>query len=61
LYRDEVFQIVGCAIEVLSTLGHGIIEKPYDALVVEFGLRAIPFQQQAMQPSPAASRLPLPG
>jgi GxxExxY protein len=46
LYRDEVFQIVGCAIEVLSTLGHGIIEKPYDALVVEFGLRAIPFRQQ---------------
>jgi hypothetical protein len=45
-----------------STLGHGIIEKPYEsALVVEFGLRAIPFRQQAIQPSPAASRLPLPG
>jgi GxxExxY protein len=62
LLKNEVYQIVGCAIEVLSTLGHGIIEKPYErALVVEFGLRAIPFRQQAIQPSPAASRLPLPG
>jgi GxxExxY protein len=47
LYKDEVFQIVGCAIEVLSTLGHGIVEKPYEnALVVEFQLRGIPFRQQ---------------
>ena len=47
LLKDEVFQIVGCAIEVLNTLGHGLIEKPYEnALVVEFGLRKIPFRQQ---------------
>jgi GxxExxY protein len=47
LFKNEVYQIVGCAIEVLSTLGHGIMEKPYEnALVVEFGLRAIPFRQQ---------------
>ena len=47
LYKDEVFRIVGAAIEVLNTLGHGIIEKPYEnALVVEFGLRGIPFRQQ---------------
>ena len=47
LYKDEVFQIVGCAIEVLNTLGHGIVEKPYEnALVVEFGLRNIPYRQQ---------------
>ena len=47
LFRDEVFQVVGCAIEVLNTLGHGIVEKPYEnALVVEFGLRKIPFRQQ---------------
>src|SRR5438045_6579909 len=47
LFRAEVFQIVGCAIEVLNTLGHGLIEKPYEnALVVEFGLRKIPFRQQ---------------
>jgi len=27
LFRAEVFQIVGCAIEVLNTLGRGLIEK----------------------------------
>ena len=44
LFKDEVFQVVGCAIEVLSTLGHGLVEKPYEnALVLEFGLRRIPF------------------
>ena len=47
LFKEEVFQIVGCAIEVLNTLGHGLVEKPYEnALVVEFGLRKIPFRQQ---------------
>jgi len=47
LLKDEVFQVVGCAIEVLNTLGHGLVEKPHEnALVVEFGLRKIPFQQQ---------------
>ena len=36
-----------CAIEVLNTLGHGLIEKLYEnAMVVEFGLRKIPFRQQ---------------
>lgn len=49
LFRDEVFQIVGCAIEVLNTVGHGLIEKPYEnALVVEFGLRKVPYQQQPL-------------
>ena len=48
LLKTEVFQIVGCAIDVLNTLGHGLLEKPYEnALVVEFGLRRIPFRQQA--------------
>src|SRR5689334_8016488 len=47
LLKQEVFQIVGCAIEVLNALGHRLIEKPYEnALVVEFGLRNIPFRQQ---------------
>jgi GxxExxY protein len=47
LYKHEVFQIVGAAIEVLNMLGHGIVEKPYEnALVVEFRLRQIPFRQQ---------------
>jgi len=47
LLKEEVFQIVGCAMEVLNTLGHCLLEKPYEnALVVEFGLRGIPFTQQ---------------
>jgi GxxExxY protein len=47
LFKEEVFQIVGCAIEVLNTLGHGLVEKPHEnAVVVEFGLQSIPFQQQ---------------
>jgi GxxExxY protein len=47
LLKDEVFRVVGCAIEVLNTLGHGLVEKPYEnALVVEFLLLKIPFRQQ---------------
>jgi GxxExxY protein len=47
LLKQEVFQIVGSAIEVLNTLGNGLIEKPSEnALVVEFDLRKIPFRQQ---------------
>jgi GxxExxY protein len=49
LFKDEVFQIIGCAIEGLNTLGHGIVEKPYEnALVVKFRLRQIPFKQQSV-------------
>jgi GxxExxY protein len=47
LLKEEVFQIVGAAIEVLNHVGHGFHEKPYEnALVIEFGLRDIPCQQQ---------------
>jgi GxxExxY protein len=47
LLKEEVYQIVGSAIEVLNEIGHGLHEKPYEnALVVEFGIRKIPFQQQ---------------
>ena len=51
LLRDEVFHIVGAAMEVLNTLGHGLHEKPYEnALVVECGLKAIPCDQQKRFP-----------
>ena len=47
LLKEEVYQVVGCAMEVLNTLGHGLLEKPYEnALIVEFGLKGIPFKQQ---------------
>ena len=43
-----MYQIVGSAIEALNEIGHGLHEKPYEnALVVEFGIRKILFQQQA--------------
>ena len=46
--KKEVFDVVGCAMDVLNELGHGLLEKPYEnALVVEFGLRSIPVRQQA--------------
>ena len=51
LLKDEVYQVVGCAMEVLNTLGHGLLEKPYEnALVVEFGLKGIPCRQQTRFP-----------
>jgi GxxExxY protein len=47
LLKEEVFEVVGCAMEVLNELGHGLLEKPYEnALVVEFGLRGVAFRQQ---------------
>ena len=45
--KEEVFDVVGCAMEVLNELGHGLYEKPYEnALVVEFGLKGIHYNQQ---------------
>jgi GxxExxY protein len=49
--KDEVYQIVGCAIEVLNGLGHGFYEKAYEnALTVEFRLRGISYTQQKRFP-----------
>ena len=46
-YSKRKFFKSSVAIEVLNTLGHGLVEKPYEnALVVEFGIQSIPFQQQ---------------
>jgi GxxExxY protein len=51
LCKDEVYQIVGCAIEVLNEIGHGFHEKPYEnALAVEFRNRNILFAQQPHYP-----------
>jgi GxxExxY protein len=47
LFKDEVFQIAGCAFEVLNALGHGLNEKLYEnSLTVEFGLKEVSHQQQ---------------
>jgi len=48
ILKKEVFDVVGCAIEVLNELGHGLLEKPYEnALAVELGLKNIPVEQQS--------------
>ena len=45
--EKETREIIGAAMEVLNTLGHGLHEKPYEnALVVEFQIRGIPYRQQ---------------
>ena len=47
ILKDEVYQRVGCAMDVLNGIGHGLHEKIHEnALVVEFKLRGIAFDQQ---------------
>jgi GxxExxY protein len=47
IFKEDVYQIISCAFEVINEMGHGLHEKPYElALVVEFGLRNIPCLQQ---------------
>ena len=46
-----VFLIVGCSMEVLNELGHGLREKTYErALCVEFQLKDVSFSQQSIFP-----------
>jgi GxxExxY protein len=46
-FKDETYAVIGAALEVLSKLGHGIHEKPYEnALAIELGLREIGCRQQ---------------
>jgi GxxExxY protein len=46
-FEDQTYAVIGAALEVLSRLGHGINEKPYEnALVIELGLREIYCRQQ---------------
>ena len=48
ILKEETFDVIGCAIEVLNELGHGFLEKAYEnALVVELRLRKIPVRQQS--------------
>ena len=46
-FERETGEIISCAFEILNTLGHGLLEKPYEnSLCVKFGLRGIPCCQQ---------------
>ena len=45
--HDLVYPVVGCAMEVINELGHGLREKTYEkALIVEFNRNDIQFSQQ---------------
>jgi GxxExxY protein len=49
--KDLVYQIVGCSMEVLNELGHGLREKTYErALCHEFGLQKMEYSQQTVFP-----------
>ena len=51
IFRDEVYAIISCSLEIIKGIGHGLHEKPYEnALAVEFRHRGIPFEQQRSFP-----------
>lgn len=51
ILKEECHQIVGCAMTVANSIGHGFFEKIYEnALVVEFGIQHIPTCQQPEYP-----------
>ena len=47
LYKDEVYAIIGAAMEVHNTLGSGFLEAVYqESLEIELEKRDIPFKSQ---------------
>ncbi len=47
IYKDEVYRIVGAALEVSNHLGCGFLEAVYqEALGIEFADQEIPFESQ---------------
>jgi GxxExxY protein len=51
IFKDEVYAIISCSLEIINGVGHGFHEKPYkNSLAVEFRYRGIPFVQQPKFP-----------
>ena len=51
IYKEETYEIIGAAMEVLNTLGRGFHEKPYEnALAIELKMRGIECSQQRKFP-----------
>ena len=47
LFKKEIFEIVGAAMEVHTQLGNGFLESVYlESLEIEFGLRKVSFVAQ---------------
>jgi GxxExxY protein len=47
IMEKETEEVIGIAMEVMNTMGHGLLEKPYEkAFCVDFKLRGVPFEQQ---------------
>ena len=45
--KEECYLIIGCAMEVHKTLGHGFLEAVYqEALALEFTEKNLPFQKE---------------
>jgi GxxExxY protein len=48
IYKDEVYLIIGAAMEVYNQLGNGFLEAVYqDALILELGMRKITFRSKS--------------
>jgi len=49
IYKDEVYKLVGAAMEVYNILGNGFLESVYqEALEHELLLRGMPYQSQVL-------------
>ncbi len=49
LYKEEVYKLIGAAMEVYNLLGNGFLESVYqEALEYELDLRGIPYKAQEM-------------
>ena len=49
ILKEEVYQIIGVAMDVYYTLGRGFLEPIYqEALQIELGRRNIPFESQKL-------------
>ncbi|HAV23420.1 MAG TPA: GxxExxY protein [Bacteroidetes bacterium] len=51
IFKDEVYSVVGCAMEVYNQLGNGFLEAVYqEAFELELSDRTIPFESQKLLP-----------